>query len=126
PCQLYQLLNDGDGNSVAEISMFGLPAGREVAAGATVITPLETLLTQQISMSVDGGQVKRYPFTFCAGNGCFSRIGFTSQEVAQFKRGANAKLVIVPAAAPDQKIELTVSLSGFTAGYDAVNASNGN
>ena len=28
PCQLYQLLKDADGNSVAEISMFSLPEGR--------------------------------------------------------------------------------------------------
>ncbi|RVT84598.1 invasion associated locus B family protein [Rhodobacteraceae bacterium CCMM004] len=120
PCQLYQLIGDGAGNSVAEMSIFPLPAGQNVAAGATIITPLETLLTQQITLTVDGGAVKRYPFTFCAVNGCFARLGFTSAEVAAFKRGAKATMIIVPAAAPDQRIPLTVSLTGFTAGYDSL------
>ena len=31
PCQLYQLLKDAKGNSVAEITMFGLPAGQQAA-----------------------------------------------------------------------------------------------
>ena len=120
PCQLYQLLQDGNGNSVAEISVFPLPAGREAAAGATIVTPLETLLPAGITLTVDGGQARRYPFEFCASQGCVARVGFTSAEVAQFKQGANGNMVIRPAAAPDQQIELTISLSGFTAGYEAV------
>lgn len=124
PCQLYQLLRDEEGNAVAEMSVFPLPPGREAAAGATVITPLETLLTRNIRLSVDGGQAKQYPFDFCAQQGCFARIGFTGSEIAQFRRGASAQLTIVPAAAPDQQIDLTVSLSGFTAGYDAVTEAN--
>ena len=41
-----------------------------------------------------------------------------------FKRGNLAKITIVPVAAPDQKVVLDVSLSGFTAGLAAVDASN--
>ena len=126
PCQLYQLLADEQGNSVAEISIFGLPDGNQAAAGATVITPLETLLTAQLTMAVDGGTAKRYPYTFCAATGCFARIGFTNADVAAFRAGAAATLTIVPAAAPDEKVALRVSLTGFTAGFNAVNARNGN
>lgn len=120
PCQLYQLLQDANGNSVAEISVFPLPAGREATAGATIVTPLETLLPAGITLNVDGGEARRYPFEFCAQQGCIARVGFTDAEVAQFKQGANGNMVIRPAAAPDQEIELTISLSGFTAGYEAV------
>ncbi len=120
PCQLYQLLEDQNGNSVAEINLFNLPADDQLAAGATIVTPLETLLTQQVQVSVDGGQAKVYPFTFCAQIGCFSRVGFTNGDIASFKRGNEAKIVVVPAQAPDQKVELTVSLTGFTAGFEAV------
>lgn len=126
PCQLYQLLKDGDGNSVAEISIFGLPAGQEAAAGATVIVPLETLLTADLSMTVDTGKVRKYPFSWCSNIGCIARVGFTQAEVDGFKKGNEAKLTIVPVVAPDQKVELTVSLAGFTAGYEAVNKANGN
>ncbi|MCU0909496.1 MAG: invasion associated locus B family protein [Rhodobacteraceae bacterium] len=124
PCQLYQLLQDEAGNAVAEIGMFALPEGQQAAAGATIITPLETLLMQQVTIAVDGGTAKRYPFTFCSQIGCFARVGFTADEVAAFKRGRQATLTIFPAAAPDQPVNLTISLSGFTAGYDAVAAAN--
>ncbi len=124
PCQLYQLLQDEQGNSVAEISMASLPAGQDAAAGATVITPLETLLTAQVALAVDGGQARRYPFTWCSAIGCFSRIGFTQAEVDQFKRGRTATLTVRPVAAPDQTVTLTVSLNGFTAGFEAVRENN--
>lgn len=122
PCQLYQLLEDQQGNSVAEINLFNLADDDKLAAGATIVTPLETLLTQNVLLSVDGGKAKVYPFTFCTTIGCFSRVGFTSGDVSAFKAGNSAKIVVVPAQAPDQKVELTMSLSGFTAGFDAVKA----
>ncbi len=125
PCQLYQLLDDEDGNSVAEISIFPLPSTEGPAvAGATIITPLETLLTAQISLRVDTGQVKRYPFSWCSSVGCFSRIGLTAEEVVSFRRGAEAVMSIRPVAAPDQTVDLAISLAGFTAGYEAVAEAN--
>jgi invasion protein IalB len=123
-CTLFQLLQDDQGNNVAEISLFGLPPGQQAAAGATIVTPLETLLTQQITLQVDAGQARRYPFSWCSQIGCFARVGFTDAEVEAFKRGVRALMTIVPAAAPDQEVQLTISLLGFTAGFDAVNAAN--
>ncbi|SNX73748.1 invasion protein IalB [Cereibacter ovatus] len=124
PCQLYQLLKDGEGNSVAEISMFALPDGQKAAAGATIIAPLETLLTANLSLKIDAAQPKVYPFTMCNRAGCMARVGFTAAEVESFKKGNKAVITIVPAVAPDQKVALDVSLKGFTAGYDAVKAAN--
>ncbi|WP_103334102.1 invasion associated locus B family protein [Pseudotabrizicola formosa] len=124
PCQLYQLLRDTDGNAVAEFSMFNLPAGNQAAAGATVIVPLETLLTENLVLAIDGGTPKVYPFTFCSTIGCISRIGFTAAEVEQFKKGAKAVLTIVPVVAPEQKVTVDLSLAGFTAAYTAVSATN--
>lgn len=120
PCQLYQLLKDGTGNSVAEIGMFALPEGGEAAAGATIIAPLETLLTAGLRLGVDDAQPKVYPFTFCSPVGCVARVGFTAEEIEGFRKGGKATLTIVPAAAPDKTVALEVSLKGFTAGYEAV------
>jgi invasion protein IalB len=120
PCQLYQLLSDEQGNSVAEISVFPLPDGEEAEAGVTIITPLETLLTEQVVMRVDEAQPKRYPFTFCSAVGCVSRIGLLAEEVESFRRGTRAQIRIVPAAAPDQQVILDVSLAGFTAGFQTL------
>ena len=124
PCQLYQLLKDAQGNSVAEVSMFALPAGQQAAAGATIITPLETLLTQQITLQIDSAQPRRYPFAWCAPVGCIARIGFTQPEIDQMKKGNKATMTIVPVAAPDQTVNLNISLKGFTAGFEAVTAAN--
>lgn len=120
PCQMYQLLKDENGNPVAEISLGKLPDGSPAVAGATVIAPLETLLTQQLTIGVDDGSTKRYPFRFCAQMGCVANIGFTAEEVSGFKKGAKAKVVIVPAAAPKQQVNLTMSLEGFTKSFDAL------
>jgi len=124
PCQLYQLLKDDDGNPVAEFSLFGLPEGEQAAAGGTIMTPLETLLPEAILMQVDSADAKRYAFTFCAPIGCVARVGFTDAEIEAFKRGNKATMAISPMAAPDRKVQLNISLKGFTAGYDAVNAAN--
>jgi len=117
PCNLYQLLVNSDGISVAEFNMFPLPEGQRAVAGATIVVPLETLLTQQLTISVDGQNARRYPFTFCNRAGCVARVGFTQEEVDEFKRGAAATVRLVPAAAPTEEVVLDVSLTGFTAGF---------
>jgi invasion protein IalB len=124
PCQLYQLLSDEEGNSVAEVSMFSIDDEGPAAAGATLITPLETLLTEQIRIGVDESPVKQYPFSFCSQVGCFARVGFTAEEVDAFRRGSVATIIIVPALAPTQRVNLNMSLIGFTAGFEAVTAAN--
>ena len=35
PCEMNQMLDDGEGNTVAEVSLFKLPEGQAAAAGAT-------------------------------------------------------------------------------------------
>jgi len=118
PCQMYQMMDDGEGAPVAEFSLFRLPEGGQAVAGATVVVPLETALQNQLTVSIDGAAGKRYPFAFCNAVGCYARIGLTADDVAGFKRGNLAKLTIVPALAPDQKVVLDLSLEGFTASFD--------
>jgi invasion protein IalB len=120
PCQMYQLLDDGEGAPVAEISLFRLPNGGKAEAGATIIVPLETALPSQLTVSVDGGKARRYPYAFCNPVGCYVRLGLTTADIASFKKGNEAQITIVPALAPDQKVALTLSLAGFTASYDQV------
>lgn len=124
PCQLYQLLFDIEGNSVAEISVFDLPSGGKAAAGATFMAPLETLLTANLRIGVDAAKERIYPFAFCTRAGCVARLGFTAEELEGFKKGIKAVLTIVPAAAPDQVVQLDLTLKGFTAGFDAVTKAN--
>ena len=120
PCQMYQLLDDGQGAPVAEISLFRLPAGGKAEAGATIVVPLETSLPQQLTIAVDGGKARRYPYAFCNPVGCYARLGLTPADIKAFKRGNKAEITIIPALAPDQQVKLTLSLEGFTASYNKV------
>ena len=124
PCTLHQTLRDPNGSAVATIEMVNIPKNQQLAAGVTVVTPLDTLLTEQVSLSIDGGKAARYPFTFCTPRGCVSRIALTQAELDGIKRGNKGLLQIVPLAAPDQKVDLAISLSGVTAGFDSVSALN--
>lgn len=120
PCQLYQLLLDENENPVAEFNVFDIPDEDPVVAGATIVTPLDTLLTPQLRLSVDGGQARQYPFAFCQQIGCFVRLGLTEADLGAFRAGAAAQVTIVPLPAPDQTVNLRVSLTGFTDGYAAL------
>ena len=120
-CRLYQLLVDKEDNPVAEYSIVALDEAAKAEAGVNFISPLGTLLTAQASMRVDSGQVKRYPFGWCDAQGCIARYGLTKAEVDGMKKGNKAVMTIVAAAAPKNPIELDLSLTGFTAGWKALN-----
>ena len=120
PCQLYQLLNDQTGNPVSEISFFVLPEGSKAVMGATVLAPLETLLTANLRIGVDAGTAKVYPFSYCTVNGCVAKVGFTAEDVAAMEGGTEAVMTVVPAAAPDKTVIVKIALKGFTAGHKAL------
>jgi invasion protein IalB len=125
PCRLYQLMRDDTGNPVSEVTLFSLPVAEgEAVAGATVIVPLETLLTTQLTMSVDGKTTRRYPFAFCNQLGCIARIGLSAEDINNFKNGNKAVLSIVPALSPTQSVNVNMSLTGFTKAFDK-SANNG-
>ena len=126
PCQLYTLLKDGEGNNVAEFTIFNLPEGTpgEAIAGANFIAPLETLLGEGVRIQIDTAPPLAYPFSVCTQVGCVSRIGFTKADVAALKKGKKAVMTIVPFVSPETEVKLEVSLQGFTAAYEAVEAQN--
>lgn len=119
PCQMYQLLYEPGGSPVAEFSIFRLPGQAQATAGATLIVPLGTLLTEDVQISVDGGKAKSYSFRFCNLIGCYAQIGLTQDDVDAFRRGVTANLRIIPAQAPDEVVDIPVSLKGFTAAFDS-------
>ncbi|MCL6282137.1 invasion associated locus B family protein [Ruegeria sp. 2012CJ41-6] len=120
PCSLLQVMNGPDGNPMAEMSLFRIKNSGAAIAGATIIVPLETLLTAQLTISVDGAPGKRYNYTLCNPVGCVAQIGLTQEDIDAMKKGTEATISLVPAPAPDQKIDIKMSLKGFTAGFDAV------
>ena len=120
PCQLVQLMHSPDDSPVAEYNLNPIQSDGLVLAGANVITPLETLLTQQLTIQVDDQNAKIYPFAFCMQMGCVARIGLTQEDLDSYRSGAQAIITMFPAAAPTQPERLTLSLKGFTAGHAAL------
>ena len=120
PCGLAQLIVDPEGSPAAQITIFPLPPGGEAVAAANIELPLGTVLSRQISIRVDGGTERRYPFYFCDVGGCYAQIGLTAAMVESFRRGNVATMTVYFILTPDQPIELPVSLAGFTAGYSAL------
>lgn len=120
PCSLLQVMKGPDGNPMAEFSLFRLEGGERAVAAATIVVPLETLLPAQLTIAVDDHPGKRYQYSFCSPIGCIAQIGLTEEDIAAMKKGKTATLSLVPAPAPDQVVKLTLSLKGFTAGYEAV------
>lgn len=122
PCEMYKLLNDSEDNAVAELTLVPLSNGN-VAAGATLVAPLETDLIEGLGFRVDSGKMQGYPFSFCAPVGCVSRLGFTSAELAGMKRGSKASIQLLPFGGdPKKPVQLDVSLAGFTAAFDELSA----
>ncbi|MEM1351023.1 MAG: invasion associated locus B family protein [Pseudomonadota bacterium] len=119
PCLMYQLLTDNNGSPIIEFTMFRLPPDAEAAAGATIVAPLETSLAQGLNIKVDDLPARNYPFAFCTTVGCYARIGLTTEEVDRYKAGVSAELTIVPIAAPNQRVQASLSLTGFTAAFEA-------
>lgn len=118
-CQMYQLLKDANGSNVAEVNIFKIKDGSRAVAGGTFIVPLETLLTQKLTVTVDGGTARQYDYSFCSQIGCYARIGLTEEDVQRFRAGSKATITLVPAVAANQKVSVEMSLTGFTAAYKA-------
>lgn len=119
PCEIHQVLFNEDGAPTAEISLF--PVERDgVAAGANMMTPLETLLPRGLTLEVPGQEAIVYNFLFCNRQGCVVQTALNDEQVASMRAGDAAKVTLFPAAAPKTPVELSVSLSGFTAAYKAL------
>ena len=86
----------------------------------TVVTPLGTLLTAGVILQVDTGEKRQYPFAWCSQVGCFSRFGLDRPAVDGMKRGKAANVTLISVGSPETPVTLALSLSGFTAAYDAL------
>jgi invasion protein IalB len=118
-CEGYQLLNDAQGSPIAEISLEALPLGAEFAAGATVTTPLETFLPTGLGFRVgEAEQMRLEPFRVCTVVGCIVRMGISFDEIDAMKAGSTATVTIAPFVAVDQPVDITISLTGFTAMFE--------
>lgn len=120
PCEMFQLLSDEKGNKVASMSLMVFPESEDAVAGATIATPLDTLLSAGLQLQIDAKEAVRMPFHHCDKASCYVNFALKATEVEQLKKGNEIKMQVVPLFAPDKPVDLAISLKGFTASYEAV------
>lgn len=128
PCEMFQLLKDSDGNKVASISVMMITGEDGTVAGATIATPLDTLLAPGLRLQIDASEPVGMPFNHCDngngnGNGtgnCYVNFAISTAELDRLKKGNAIKMAVVPLFAPEKPVELTISLKGFTAAYEEI------
>lgn len=122
-CAMAQIGNDATGTPVLEMVVRKLPEPLEVGertaiAVLDVITPLGVVLTEQLAVTIDNGREESAPFQICTEQGCLVREPIDEDLIARFKRGNNAVVSVI--AANQGEVSASLSLSGFTKAYDAL------
>ena len=119
-CEIQQLIFLNENTPVADISIFKLPDGERAIAAANVMVPLETLLTKKFRFAFSEDSVKEFPYSFCNQNGCLVRMGLLEEDIEAMKKGSSSELSITHISSPEASINLSLSLSGFTAAFDII------
>ena len=113
-CEANQIIFNQKQQPVAEISIIKLPKGQVAAAAATIIVPLETILSEGLVLAIQELEPKKYQFKFCNSLGCYSQIGLTDDEVEALKKKEKASIFLKHISSGDQQIVIPMSLDGFT------------
>ena len=119
-CEANQIIFNQKKQPVAEISIIKLPKGQIAAAAATIIVPLETILSDGLVLAIQELEPKKYQFKFCNSLGCYSQIGLTDNEVDALKRKEKASIFLKHISSGDQQIVIPMSLDGFTKTFSNV------
>jgi invasion protein IalB len=119
-CEIQQLIFLSENSPVADISIFKLPEGEIAVAAANVMVPLETLLTKKFRIAFSEGVVKEFNYSFCNQNGCLVRMGLLQEDIEAMKKGSSSELSITHISNPEASINLSLSLDGFSAAFDAI------
>ena len=119
-CEANQIIFNQKKQPVAEISIIKLPKGQVAAAAATIIVPLETILSEGLVLAIQELEPKKYQFKFCNSLGCYSQIGLTDSEVDALKRKEKASIFLKHISSGDKQIVIPMSLDGFTKTFSNV------
>lgn len=122
-CAMAQIGNDASGTPVLEMVVRKLDEPLEVGdrtaiAVLDVITPLGVVLTEGLSVTIDGGKKESAPFQICTEQGCLVREPVDNDLISRLKRGNSAVISVI--AANQGEVKATLSLSGFTKAYNGL------
>lgn len=123
PCAMEQIGKTAAGEDAILMQVEKLPEpttaeGRRIVAVANILTPRNAFLQPGVTLRVDGGQARTYPYFACQNNGCLVQIAMDEPMVAQMRRGARlaVTLAVFQPKGPASG-DAFISLSGFTRAF---------
>lgn len=91
--------------------------GQAIEAFAEIVVPLGVYLPGGLGLKVDDQPAKAAPFERCIEEGCVVRAPISPAMLSNLKAGATANIVIF--GGPERPVSIPMSLTGFTAAFDA-------
>ena len=119
-CNIRQIVLNAQGEQASFVEVFKVADNPNFSSGAIIVMPLGVSLEDGLELQVDSALPRRYGFQYCAETGCFSRIGFTDNELHRMMRGAVMKMTVYSVFGGPTPVELQVSLSGFTDAFNSL------
>ncbi len=125
-CALEQAGKTANGENALFFQIQKLPEPRTVdgvsiEAIAIIRVPLNVVLSNQLRLRVDQGEVTASQYLTCNPQGCIVQAPLRPEQLESFRRGARAELgytLIQGDKVGD--VSVTLSLSGFTRGYEGI------
>ncbi len=128
-CEMFQLLEEENGNPVAEFRIsVALFEQDDTVASATILTPLDTLLSPGLQLQIDDNPPATVPYAFCRPIGCFVQLALSEADIAEFQNGADTAVRLFALLRDENgqmggaPVPTSASLRGFTAAYEALEA----
>ena len=116
-CVIFQtLVNNDTQKPVLQLTVGYLGPDKEPVALFQV--PLGVALRPGVEVKVDSKDLVRIPFERCDPGGCMAGVALSSQLISALKGGSKSQVIVHDATG--RQVPLEVSLSGFTAGFDAL------
>ncbi len=119
-CEMYQQVSEQESEQTVLEVVIGYPqdAGQPVAL---FNLPLGMRLPPGVQMQVDDNEPVQFPVQLCLGSGCRADIELSETLIGQMRAGTEAVLTIVDPQG--RNVELPMSLLGFSAALDELQAS---
>lgn len=121
-CAMEQTVNDSQSGAV--VLRMVIRSGQTTPDPvATLIGPFGVDLAQGLSVSVDGGTPETLAFRTCLSGGCIATLPLDAARLEAFRAGQTLTTVIRPVDDPSVTMSLPISLAGFTAALERLQAS---
>lgn len=115
-CFIGQALDDQNSGRRAMTAMVMKAPDGSTALRITV--PLGVLIPAGLNLAVDGADIGDVGFVACFPDGCMTQVGMSPEVIASLKGGSEALVTVHDF--DNQQITLPLSLTGFTAAFDAL------